>query len=256
MSVYTCYDMVPDCRADNPRGWIHLAKHFVPPLRWMVSRYGGGEPELRGLLASMRPFPAEIPPTAEREFILNARPRVLEAAGWRAGTIGTLDLETFASALAELTVLERQLVWFETMGYNAADTGRLCRTSEETAAKARASALEMLRRALDSWTSTIVRDNAGALAVSARAEAPAQPVPFRSYVDIIDGRMTWGNRVAVDRSLAASWHEVDHYCRVREADAATRDTKPLSDEDAAPYFALFGVSSPKPPLWKRVLASR
>jgi hypothetical protein len=256
MSVYTCYDMVADCKADKAAGWTHLVRQFVPPLRWMVTRYGGGEAELGLLLASLRPFPDEVPPTAEREFLVNVRSRAVEAAGWRGGESGTLELERFTAALAELTVLERQLVWFETMGYNSADAARLCRTAEDTAAKARARALEMLRSALDSWSHTIIADNAGSLARAARTALPDEPVPFRSYLDIIDGRMTWSNRVGVDRSVQASWFEVDHFCRVREADAAMRDSPPLDDVAAAPYFAMFGVAPPKPSLWKRMLASR
>lgn len=246
--------MIPDCRANQARGWHYFVEIFVPPLRWLVNRYGGDETALRQLLHGLKPFP-DFEPMVEREFVTALRPRVVAVTGWKGGLAGTLDLEAFKAGTAELTLLERQLTWFETLGYSDVDAGRLCRVSTETARKSRDRAAEMLRTSLDSWTADIVAANGQILADQARANVPAEPQPFRHYVDVIDGRMTWQNRVGVDRSLGESWYEVDHFCRVREADAAMRETKPfvLESAEAAPFLDLFGVKAPKPPLWKRLL---
>lgn len=256
MAVYTCFDMIADCKANKSEGWTYLSKVFIPPLEWMVKRYGGGQAHLATLLASLKPFPREIAPMAEREFIAAIRPHILDSTGWTGGEAQTLALTQFESALTELTPLERQLVWFEVLGYSIPDAARLCRVSAETATKSQDRASDLLRQSLDRWDRAIVRDNAAILAREARAAVPGEPVPFRGYLDIIDGRMTWSNRMTVERSLSASWFEVDHFCRVREADAAMRDTKPLTDEQAAPYVERFGVRLPKPSLWKRVIAAR
>ncbi len=255
MSIYTCFDMIPDCKANKPEGWLYLVRMFAPPLRRLVESYGGGEEQFRALLAGLRDFP-DIPPAVEREFLLGMRPRILDAAGWKPRDAGTLDLETFIEALEELTALERQAVWFETFPYPPAKAALMTRMSEDTHTKARERAAELLRVKLDNWTATIVRDNAAGLSEAVRAAIPAQPTPFRSYIDVIDGRMTWATRVAVARGLAGSWYEVDHFCRVREADAAIRDTKPLDHAAAEPWLAIFGVRPPKQPVWKRLLVKR
>jgi hypothetical protein len=247
--------MIPDCRAKKSSGWLYFIEVFVPPLRWLVSRYGGDEAALHRLLDSLREFP-DFEPMVERELMAALRPAAIGVTGWTGGSAGTLDLDAFETALLDLTLLERQIVWFETFGYDDGDAGRLCRVSPETARIARDRAGEMLRASLDSWTAGIVAANGQILADAARSKVPAEPQPFRNYIDIIDGRMTWQNRTGVDRSLAASWYEVDHFCRVREADAAMRETSRLdpASPKALPFLELFGVKPPRPPLWKRLLA--
>jgi alpha-L-fucosidase 2 len=164
-----------------------------------------------------------------------------------------VSLDELTEAFAGLSILEKQNVWFDTMGYGIPDTARLLRTTEQTAQKARDKGADLLRATLDSWTRTLLRDNGAALGDAARAAKPAEPVPFRHYLDIIDGRMTWQNRVGVERALSESWNEIDRFCRVREADAAMNETKPLTDEEMKPYLDLVGVPLPKPSLWKRVM---
>ena len=194
-----------------------------------------------------------IEPMVEREFMASLRPRMLAACGWKGGRAGTLELETMAEALAPLTLLERQIVWFETMSYNLDDTARLTRVSVDTARKARERAGELLRGRLDSWTQTIIADNGGLLSDQAGATKPAEPVAFRHFLDIIDGRMTWQLRAEVEPKIESSWFEIDHFCRIREADAAVRDTKPLQPEEAAGYLSDMGVRQPRVSLWKRLL---
>lgn len=246
--------MIPGCRANQPRAWLYFIETFVPPLRWMVNRYGGDAATLRRLLEGLKSFP-DFEPMVERELVTALRPRVIEVTGWKGGSAGTLDFEAFTAALGDLTLLERQIVWFETFDYSDIDAARLCRVSPETARKARDRAGELLRTHLDSWTTGMIRANGQSLADAARAQVPAEPQPFRHYVDVIDGRMTWQNRVGVDNSLTESWFEIDHFCRVREADAAMRETVGMAVEsdEAAPFRQLFGVQPPKPPLWKRLL---
>ena len=106
------------------------------------------------------------------------------------------------------------------------------------------------------WTHDIIARNRESLAAEARAAVPASPVEQRHYFEIIDGRMTWQNRVPIEQALLASWYEVDAFCRVREADAAMREAPPLDEAALAPYHAIYEVAPPKPPAWKRLLGAR
>src|SRR5437879_12804339 len=41
--IYTCYEMVRDCRANLPEGWRHLIANYVPLIRTLVAHYAPGQ---------------------------------------------------------------------------------------------------------------------------------------------------------------------------------------------------------------------
>ncbi|MEZ5356364.1 MAG: hypothetical protein R2762_27330 [Bryobacteraceae bacterium] len=247
MAVYTSFDMISDCRANRPEGWIFLAETVVPPLRRLYSHYGLAESAVRQRLIALKGGIARFEPMSVRQFVAALRPEPVPEEQ------GEVELEAVAAALEPLTVLERQLVWMDTMGYETPEAARLMRMSPDTAASVRDRSAELLRGAFDSWTRTMLRDHGAWLGQQARQAKPAETVRFNDYLDIIDGRMTWQNRAGVELKLLESWYEIDQFCRVREADAAVMDTQPLRGEEAQPYLELFGVSRPKPGLLRRVL---
>jgi hypothetical protein len=245
MSVYTSYDCVVDCQANKPEGWHYLAQRMAPVLRYMAKHYGGDDSTVDRLLAGEGRLEG-YQPAPERAILLRLRDRLVALCGWQGGTAGGLDLPAMDAALQPLTVIERQLIWYETMRYRTQDAALFLHVSEQTAAKAQARAHELLRAALDDWQATILSDNGGALIAAARATAPAEPVSTKTYLDLIDGRLTWRDRSEVDFKLAASWYEVDHLCRVREVDEAVRQSQQLTDEETYEYLSRLGLPARKP----------
>lgn len=248
MAVYTSYEMIADCQSGKPAGWVYFVRQFVPPLRWLLGRYGMGEDALRARLKELQApgGMARFKPTGQRELLGELRPEPPVPAG----TEPPFDLATLSEAIAETPALERQNLWFDTMGYDIELTAKLLRQTVETAQGARARGLEALRGKLDSWSLTILRDHGPVLGATARAAKPAETIPFRVYLDVIDGRATWQTRAEADRAMFQHWYEVDQFCRVREADAAVTETRPYTEEDDAgagkPYYDLLGVTPPRP----------
>src|ERR1035437_5034213 len=37
--IYTCYEMVRDCRANLPEGWTHFISYYVPVIRKALAHY-------------------------------------------------------------------------------------------------------------------------------------------------------------------------------------------------------------------------
>ena len=144
--VYTCYEMIRDCRANKPEGWSFFLAQYVPVIRGLLAHYfpeRAGDPVLvERILAALRQPQASLfeslDPAPERAFVAGLRQRVLAAVeADRAGAAPEvpIDLEVLGAALEPLTLTEKQVVWFEVMGYSGADAARMLRMSEETTAR-------------------------------------------------------------------------------------------------------------------------
>lgn len=247
--------MIHDCPAGAAAGWTHFVKTFLPALRDMVRHYGANDGALERLPEKLRQAGPALWVSegliGERDFLTRLRGLVLDAAAPQPDA--ALTLEAMAEAFEPLTLVERQVVWLDTMRYDAGAAAVLMRISPESSGAIRERAEELLRLKLDSWSKGMLRRNGAALQEAARAEAPEHPLGVREFLDIIDGRATWSYRRDLEMRLAASWYEIDHFCRLREADHLLRAAKPLSEEESAAWLMKFGVEPRRPPLWKRFL---
>src|SRR5689334_14580260 len=153
--IYTCYEMVRDCRADRPEGWNYLIAQYVPALRRVLAHYSQDSPDgLEDVLSSLRHDQSGLfestDPAPERWFVGELRQRVLARLRVPTAEI-EIDLETVAKSLESLTVLEKQVAWFETMRYDPAATGAILRMAPATVSKIRDRAAELIRGNVESW---------------------------------------------------------------------------------------------------------
>src|SRR5581483_12025290 len=151
--IYTCYEMIRDCRADKPGGWSYFLAQYVPVVRGVLRHYfpdrAGEGALLEGVLKAVRQPGSSLfeslDPAPERVFVSELRQRVVEIL--RPPEKGEanipIDLDVLSTALESLTLTEKVVVWFETMRYAAGDTGRMIRMSAETADKIRGRAAEL-----------------------------------------------------------------------------------------------------------------
>jgi hypothetical protein len=258
--IYTCYEMIADCRAGRPQGWRFFVSSYVPVIRKLLARYRPGEPAgLEPILAALhRPESAlfqSLDPAPERWFVAQLRQKLLEllAPGSPASAIG---LETISAALEPMTLVEKQVAWLETMLYSPAETGVLLRMAPATAERIRARAAELIRGKVDSWSRNILAENGRALGIAAAAAGGAECLPPKTFLDLLDGRTTWQGRGELERHVTRCWHCIDHFCRLVEVVELLRGNQPLTDEEAAPLYELLGVPAAKHPAWKRWLAGR
>src|ERR1035441_6416500 len=168
--IYTCYEMVRDCRADQPEGWMHFIVHYVPVIRHALAHYAPESAQdmalLNQILLSVRQpgsflFQSAEPPE-ERWFVAQLRQLMVAELAAPPAEI-PLDLETLTAALGPLTMTEKQAAWFENMGYSPAQTGPMLRVSPETVEKVRQRAAELIRGQVDSWRRTLLAENGPAL---------------------------------------------------------------------------------------------
>ena len=258
--IYTCYEMVRDCRADLPAGWMHFISYYVPVIRRILAQYApaeAGDPKRleRVLLAIRKPESSmfhSLEPAPERAFVAELRQKVLAELKPQVPEL-EIDLETVSDALQPLTMTERQAVWFETMHYPPAIAGSMLRISAETVEKVRARAADMIRGKVDSWRRTLLADNGAALGKEAQAAHTPDCLPAKAFLDVIEGRSVWRDRERMDQHLRSCWHCVDHFCRLMEVNEWLRGNQPLVAAEAEPFFQLLGVTPAKPAGWKRLL---
>src|ERR1035438_6828536 len=83
--IYTCYEMIRDCRAGRAQGWRHFIASYVPVIRKLLAHYQAGtagEPALleRVLMAVRKPESSlfeSIEPAPERWFVAQLRQLVI-----------------------------------------------------------------------------------------------------------------------------------------------------------------------------------
>ena len=260
--IYTCYEMVRDCRAGVPEGWIYFISYYVPAIRKTLAHYAperAGDAALveRILLTVRKPesflFHSTEPPE-ERWFVAQLRQVIVAELGAPAAEI-PIDLETLTAALGPLTMTEKQAAWLETMRYTPEQAGPMLRVSPQTVEKVRDRAAELIRGKVDSWRRTLLAENGPALGREAAAETGKDCLPTKAFLDVVDGRTTWRGREMMERHLGTCWHCVDHFCRMLEVVHLLRDSQPISEAEAGPYRLLLGVEAPKRDGWKRFIGA-
>ena len=253
--IYTCYDMIRDCRANRPEGWRYFISSFVPVIHKLAVHYcpeaaGKGDRLGRVLVALRRPESnlfASLEPAPERWFVAELRQRTLALFGDCESSDdnrpdGEVDLETLTNALEPLTLLEKQATWLETMRYTPEHAGVLLRMDPRTVEKIRGQAAERLRGQMDQWRRSLLADHGRHLGLAAANSQTPDCVPAKAFLDVLDGRTTWAGREALERHATGCWHCIDHFCRLAEVLELLRGLQPLPESEAEPLRRLLGVS--------------
>jgi len=258
--IYTCYEMVRDCRAGSAEGWTYFIAHYVPVIRKALAQYvpeRASDPILlQQILETARQpqsfiFHATEQPE-ERWFVSQLRQLIVAELAAPAADLA-IDLEVLTAALEPFTMTERQAAWLETMRYSPAQTGPMLRVSPETVETIRARAAELLRGKVDAWRRTLLADNGPALGREAASITTEDCLPAKAFLDVVDGRTTWRGRQDMDRHLRTCWHCTDHFCRILESVYLLRDTPELSEAECEPFRKLFGIAAPQKSGWKRLI---
>src|SRR5262245_14505913 len=100
--IYTSYEMVRDCRADKPEGWLYFLSQYVPAIRKLLAHYAPSGLRLEDILAALRRPDSSLfqssEPAPERWFVAELRQKVLAELPNIPAEL-PLELETVAAAL-------------------------------------------------------------------------------------------------------------------------------------------------------------
>lgn len=256
--IYTCYEMVRDCRANQPEGWRYFIESYVPVIRKLMEHYGGSAADLnRVLLAVRNPQSSmfdSLEPAPERWFVAELRQKVVAELAAPPAAI-PLTLEEVAEALQPLTLTEKQAAWTESMGYTPEQAGAMLRMAPTTVSKIRDRAADLLRGRMNAWRRTILAENGPALGRAAAAARGSECPGVKTFLDVLDGRTPWRGREEMERHVTLCWQCIDHFCRMAEVIEVLRGIRPLTAEEAGPFRKLLGVAAEQRGLWKRLLGA-
>lgn len=263
--VYTCYEMIQDCRADKVEGWRYLVTQYVPVMRKLLAHYFPERAADTGLLervlqALRRPESGlfhSLDPAPERAFLTELRQhllRAVEADHPAAAPEIPLDLESLAEALKPLTMVESQAVWLETMRYDAPNSARILHIEVKTVEKNRQRAADLIRSQVDTWSRTMLADNGAGLGRAAAAASTPDCCPPKTFFDAMDGRITWRNKELMEAHTAGCLHCVDHFCRLLEVADLLRGARPLPGPEADMYARMLGIEERKAGFWQKMFA--
>jgi hypothetical protein len=257
--IYTCYEMIRDCRANRPEGWRYFVSQYVPVIRKLAAHYSPSDPGLvqrvlQGVRDPQSSLFQSLEPAPERWFVAELRQKTVAEIAPPKPEI-EVELETVATALGPLTVVEKQAAWTEGMGYTAEQGGAMLRMAPATVSKIRDKAAELLRGQVDSWRRSVLIENGpqlGRAAAAAKAEDCLSP---KVFLDVLDGRASWRDREDMERHVTGCFHCVDHFCRMAEVIELLRGVEPLSDAEAEPFRRLLGVEAEKKKGWRRLIGA-
>jgi hypothetical protein len=252
--IYTCYEMIRDCRENRCEGWEYFLSNYVPVIRRLLEHYAPGQAErLEPVLLALHRRDSGIfhslDPLPERQFVAVLRQRVLGELTFPPSD-GLLSLEDVAAALEPFTFLEKQAVWTETMRYTAAQAGPLLRMAPETIEKVRSRAEDELRTRLHSWRRGMLLESGIALGRQVAKTGTKECPVSKIFLDVLDGRTTWRIREELELHAGRCLYCVDHFCRLIEVMELLKRNQPLAQEDLEPFRKLLGIQA-KPPVWKR-----
>lgn len=249
--IYTCYEMIRDCRADKAEGWAYFISNYVPVIRKLTAHYGADFEKALGILRNPQSSPFQsMDPAPERWLVAEIRQQIVAAAPAVAAEI-PLDLETVAAALEPLTTVEKQASWFETMRFPPRPTAEALRMAASTVEKIRERADELIRGKIDSWKRGLLAANGRALGLEAALAETEDCLPSKTFLDVLDGRSTWRGREEIEQHVAKCWHCIDHFCRMAEVIEVLRGVQPLSEPEAASIKKKLGIETPKRSFWRR-----
>ena len=116
--IYTCYEMIRDCRANREEGWVYFIVNYVPLIRKLLARYqpdaGQREAVVQHVVEAVRQPESglfeSLEPAPERWFVAQLRQKAVAELTPSPAAM-SLSLESLASALESFTLTEKQAVW-------------------------------------------------------------------------------------------------------------------------------------------------
>lgn len=230
--------MAEDCAHDERLGWEEFARDYSGFARIFLMHYFPAlNPEIedhivtvfRRARANNNQFFSGLRFANEREFAVAFRDHVF-AYGREAARLPVpqISLEQVRDVMKDLPVVEQQMLWLFTRGFDAEAIGRMLMDAQATARDVKSKADERVRTILPAASPDALVISARALMEAAERTKTDACLPLKTFNNIINGQITWRERDVAEKHVASCFYCLDRFTTFQEV------VRMIKDQQKAP----------------------
>jgi len=251
MAVRTIFSMAEDCARDQRLGWQEFVRDYAGIARTLLAHYFPTlKPELDqhvpAVFARARgngsAWFSSFHFSNEREFLMAFRGLVF-AYGREQEHVPApqLSLEQLSEIMKDLSVVEREVLWFFIKGYEAAQIGPMLSNLETTAASLKSVADERLSAVIPGSTPDAFVASARLLMEEAEKKGSEKCLSLKTFNNMINGQLSWRERDLTEEHIKDCFYCIDRYTSFCEGIRLRKDAQPLAEPEAEEILGKMGV---------------
>lgn len=241
MSIRTIFQMSEDCARGERQGWQEFVRDYAGLARTLLVHYFPSlEPEIgqrvtgvfRRAEADQNQWFRSLHFTNEREFLMSFRELVF-AYGRENARLPSppVSLEQMRAVMADLTVVERELLWLFVKGYTAEQIAPMMMNAAATAQAVKDKADQKLASILPNANADSFRLSARVLMEEAERARTEKCLPLKTFNNLINGQISWRERELAEQHISDCLNCLDRYTTFQEMIRLRKDATPLPDPE-------------------------
>jgi len=264
MSIRTIFQMSEDCARGERQGWYEFVRDYAPLAHALLLHYFPAlAPELPqhviGVFQRAREennnWFGTIHFTNEREFLMAFRELVFAYGRENARLPAPpVSLEQMHAVMADLTVVERELLWLFVKGYTAEQIAPMMMNAAATAQAVKDKADQKLAAILPSANADSFRLSARVLMEEAERRHGEKCLPLRTFNNLVNGQITWRERELAEQHISECLNCLDRYTAFQEMIRLRKDLTPLQQSEIDAILHPLGIGKAQKSVLAKLLA--
>ncbi|MBV8207695.1 MAG: hypothetical protein JO041_12945 [Acidobacteria bacterium] len=255
MAIRTIFLMVEDCARLERQGWYEFVRDYAVMARALLQHYFPSlDPELDqhtlGVFQRAREnqgrWFTSLRFANEREFLMSFRELVFAYARENSRLPAPpVSLAQMQQVMAELTVVEREVLWLFMKGYSAAQIAPILMNAEATAQAVKDKADRKLATILPDANADSFRLSARVLMEEAERAHGEKCLPLRTFNNLINGQISWRERELTEQHIRDCLNCLDRYTAFQEMIRLRKDARPLPEPEIQAMLDRLGITRPR-----------
>jgi hypothetical protein len=255
MAIRTIFQMSEDCARGERQGWYEFVRDYGPVARTLLRHYFPTlDPELpqhitavfERVRAGENQWFGSIHFVNEREFLMAFRHLVFAYGREHARLpVPPVSAEQMRAVMADLTVVERELLWLFVKGYTAEQIAPMMMNAAATAQAVKDKADQKLATILPSANADSFRLSARALMEEAERSKSEKCLPLRTFNNLVNGQISWRERELSEQHISECLYCLDRFTAFQEMIRLRKDVAPLPEREIEPILDQLGLK-PRP----------
>jgi hypothetical protein len=238
MAIRTIFSMVEDCARGERLGWAEFVRDYAAIARRLVTHYFPTlVPEIDEHVVAVfcragiqgGSWFAGLKFTNEREFMMAFRDLVF-AYGREQERLPApaITLDQVYSAMNDLNLLEREMLWLIIKGYDARQIAGIMMNAAATAEAVQHIADERLAALLPGRMQEAIASVRRDLMQSAEQSKTDQCASLKTFNNLVNGQITWRERELAEEHMSKCLHCIDRFTTFQELVRLRKDVAALA----------------------------